>query len=307
MGARDGVELQLQLAVDGLQLLVDRLQLLLAGLELLRGRAVLLVDRLELFVGGAQLLGGALRFLARGVQVLLRQLELRPQPAHDLVARRTAIGRGQRGVDRLAFEEQDHGALGLGILVAVDRRDAEMDPVRRAVEAHQHRPAQRRLALLEGAVQRRAQLEPQLASHEVHRIVAQRAARGLQIAPGIVGQVDHPVVAVHQHAGRRDLLDRGAMKRGLVEHGARAERRRRRLADAEASEQPWKQARLVAGVGRRLIDPGVPVGDVEQVGRMVGGLGRTEEEEAARLQGIVKGAAGLLLHVAIEIDQQIAA
>ena len=44
VGARNHVELEFQLAVHGLQLLVDRLQLLLAGLEFLRRRAILLID-----------------------------------------------------------------------------------------------------------------------------------------------------------------------------------------------------------------------------------------------------------------------
>jgi len=53
VGARDRIEFELELGVDGLQLFVDRLQLLFAGLQLFGGRTVFFVDRLQLFVGSA--------------------------------------------------------------------------------------------------------------------------------------------------------------------------------------------------------------------------------------------------------------
>jgi hypothetical protein len=44
-----------------------------------------------------------------------------------------------------------------------------------------------------------------------------------------------------------------------------------------------------------------------QIRRAVGALGRAEEEVAVRFQGIMKGAASLLLQLAVEVDEQIAA
>ena len=71
VGARQLVDLLLQLAVDGDQLLVDRLQLLPGGLELLVGRLQLLVGGLHLLVGRLELLVGGLELLDGGAQVLL--------------------------------------------------------------------------------------------------------------------------------------------------------------------------------------------------------------------------------------------
>ena len=111
MRPRHGLQLQLQLVVDGLQLLVDRLQLLLAGLQLLGGRAVFLVDRLKLLVGGAQLLVGGLRFLARGAQAVERELQLLPQLADRLAGGRRVgtvdLALDDAVLERLALDEED--------------------------------------------------------------------------------------------------------------------------------------------------------------------------------------------------------
>ncbi len=60
-----------------------------------------------------------------------------------------------------------------------------MHAVRRSVEADQDRQAQRRLVLLEHAVQGGAQLEPQFGPYQIDHIAVQRPAGGLDVAAGV--------------------------------------------------------------------------------------------------------------------------
>src|SRR5262245_31561026 len=145
--------------------------------------------------------------------------------------------------------------------------------MRRTVEAHRNRQAQRGLSALEEAVQGRTQLESQLGSYEVDYVAAQGAAGRLQIAAGTFRQVDHPMRAVNQDTGRRDLLDDLAVQRGLIP------RRRRTdwppevpnfLPPAKGSEQPRQQPRLVARVCGRLINAGFAIDRAEQSRWVIG-------------------------------------
>ena len=88
---------------------------------------------------------------------------------------------------------------------------------------------------LEGAIERRAQLEAQFRPHQVDGVAAERPARGQQETAGMLGQMHHAMRFVDQDAGRRDLLDGAAMHRRLAQRDRRAHRARQRndrLADA---------------------------------------------------------------------------
>jgi hypothetical protein len=220
MGARDRLELEFELAVDRLQLFVDRLQFLLAGFQFLGGRAVFLVDRLQLFVGGAQFLVRRVGLLAYRSQPRLGQLEFLGEASDRFVVGLT-IRRHQRVVDRLALDEHDDGGARPGTRVLKHRLDLQMDPVRRAVETHEDRQAERRLSLLEHAVEGRAQLEPQLRPNQVDHVAAQRSARGHDGASGVLREMDHSVRFIDQHAGRSHQFD------GAPVHGRFAQRHRR--------------------------------------------------------------------------------
>ena len=84
---------------------------------------------------------------------------------------------------------------GLAAVRSLGRLDLEWTRMRRPVEPHQDRQAQRRLPELESPVQRRAQLEPQLRPHQVDHVAAERPAGRLQVAAGVIGQVHDPMRA----------------------------------------------------------------------------------------------------------------
>ena len=88
-----------QLLVDGVQLLVGRLQLLLGGVELLVGALQLLVARQDLLVGRLQLLVGGFELLDDRLQVLAAGGQLALQQLRDAAGRlATAGGAGSRSV-----------------------------------------------------------------------------------------------------------------------------------------------------------------------------------------------------------------
>jgi hypothetical protein len=221
VGAGDRLELELELAVDRLKLFVDRLQLFLAGFELLGGRAILLVDRLQLFVGGAQFLVGRIGFLSHRAQTCLRELQLLGETPHRFVGR-LLIEAHERFVDGLTLDEHDDGSARLPRFVLLDRLHQDVDAMRRTVEPYENGKAQRRLALLEDAIERRAQLEADLGPDEIDGIDAERASGGKNKASGVLGEVDDPVAFVDQDAGRGHLLDGAPVRGRFPERDSRA-------------------------------------------------------------------------------------
>src|SRR6185312_201772 len=213
--ARNRLQLQLQFAIDGLQLLVDRLQLLLAGLELLRGGAVFFVDRLQLFVRCTQLLIRGVGFLADGAQPRLRQFQFLSEPAHRVAGGGLLIADDEVALDLLALEE--HHDCPASFLLLLDRFHLQKHAVRGAVEAHQDRQTKRRGALLEQPMQGRAQFESQFRSHEIDEVSAERPAGRQKVAACVIGEMNDAVRLVDQDAGRRDPLDSPAVRRGVAE------------------------------------------------------------------------------------------
>src|SRR6476469_5569941 len=64
---------------------------------------------------------------------------------------------------------------------------------------------------------------------------------------------------------------------------------------------------LVAPPLERLVDARIPVQDGEQTRPAISGLRGAEEKVTLRQKGIMQHLANLLLHLAIEVDHQIAA
>ena len=168
--------LDLELAVDGVQLLVERLQLLLRGLQLLVRGLQLLVDRLDLFVRGLQLLVGGLHLLGKEPQLLAGRMQLGLQ----LTLREPLRGRGRRLPSwcRLTLQEahRQH-AVGGG---RPERPDHEPDGMQRpaAPDAGVDRAF---LVVMDRLLHRRAQRRLQALAREgkqVGRSARRRAAGG---------------------------------------------------------------------------------------------------------------------------------
>src|SRR5262249_1838141 len=114
-----------------------------------------------------------------------------------------------------------------------------------------------RLSAFEQAMQRGTQLESELLAHQVHNIATQRSAGRLQIASCILGQVNDPMHAIDQNAGRSELLDGLPMQSRLAECNTGAECASNwytLVPRAEIAEQARQQAGLVRGMGCRLIE-----------------------------------------------------
>src|SRR5690606_11864802 len=111
-------------------------------------------------------------------------------------------------------------------------------------------------------------------------------------------------------ARRRRLLDRPPVHGGVAERGAGGgapAELRGGLAHVDRSEQARQQAGAVATAPGGLVDAGAGVEDAEEAGRMVRRLRRADHEEAARIERVVEGRADLLLQLAVEIDEDVAA
>ena len=214
VAARNRFQFELEFAVDRLQLLIDRLQLLLAGFELLRRRPILLVDRLQFLVGGAQLFVGGLRLLARRAQPILGRLQFLHQPAYRFD--RLRLSGGGLGGDRIRIDgfalDEHHDCVDRRSLAFRDWLHLDVHAMGTPVERHQDRCTERGFALLEGAVQRRAQIEPELGADEVGDIAAERPARRLEKSAGAFRQMQNPIILSDQDARRRGHLQRLPMR-----------------------------------------------------------------------------------------------
>ncbi len=119
--------------------------------------------------------------------------------------------------------------------------------------------------------------------------------------------MQHPIGFVHDHARRGERLERVAVGGGLV-RGAQGRRRSRgqRLDAVQRRREPRRHA----DVGRDLhplINARLAVDGAEHPVRVVGVLRGAEKEIAVRPQCEVKRGADLLLKLAVEIDQHVAA
>ncbi len=310
VGARHRVELELQLAVDGLQFLVDGLKFFLAGLELLRGGAVLLVDRLQLFIGGTELFIGRLGFFVCGPQARLGELELLLQLVYGFIDRLAGFARRCRDIIvhiALAFDEEDERALRLDVALS-DRPDLHMDAVRRAVEADIDSGAERLLTGVENAMQQATELKAQLLAHEVGDVGGKGAAGRLKITSRGVGQVQRAVALIHENARWRGEFEAFAV--GALRAPGRKRRRLRRCAALFGSghtQQTGQTGKLVVRAACRLIEARLAIDDAEQPVIVLGALRGTEEKIAVGIEAVMQRGQDLLLQVAVEIDEQVSA
>ena len=182
--------------------------------------------------------------------------------------------------------------------------------MRQPIEAHQDGQTERGLAALEGLMQRGTQIGSQFLANQLGDVAGQWAARRLEKTACIFGQMDRPVRLVDENARRRLLLQRQAMQSRLAGCGRASDGARNvrgMLGPSGCAEQFWKGQLLVARAPRRLVDASFPVDGAKQTGRALRAFGRAEEQETVGVQGIMEDAADLLLKLAIEIDEQVAA
>src|SRR5262249_52298774 len=122
---------------------------------------------------------------------------------------------------------------------------------------------------------------------------------------GGLRKVDDAMALVDQHARRRQLLQSQPMLGRIVAFGAPIGRQRqRRLVYARAGyhSRQWRQ---LAGSPQGLEDARLSIHRAEQLA--VYRLGRTHEQISVPPQRIVERAADLVLQLAVEIDQKVAA
>src|SRR5512134_1320779 len=120
--------------------------------------------------------------------------------------------------------------------------------------------------------------------------------------------MDRPVRLVDENARRRLLLQRQAMQSRLAGCGRvsdRARNLRGMLGPSGCAEQDRKGQQLVARAARRLVNASFLVDGAKQAALRA--FGRAEEQETVGDQSVVEDAADLLLKLAIEIDEQVAA
>src|SRR5262249_21372585 len=120
-------------------------------------------------------------------------------------------------------------------------------------------------------------------------------------------QVNDAERLVDEHARWRLVLERLAMSDGLtLRGGSPADRRRRDVRYRWRKAQSRQRKEPIAPFDRSG-EPCFPGRPLEVARRTVGVLRRPQEEEAARFERVVEGVDHLLLQVALEVDQQVAA
>jgi hypothetical protein len=280
--------------------------------QFLAGRAELFVDGLQLLVGGLEFLGGSLGVLDGVLQVQLELAYFFLELADEQFARR--VGRlafaGAHAFLDLVEHHQDQRLASLFLLQG-PYRDVEEHRAAVLLALHQARfHASRGLGCLE---QRGAQLQANVGAHVVEQVVRRLAARALQEAPDAVGQVQHLVVEVDEHAGRRELLQRELVER----REARTLRSTLPVAAPHRRMQAGVQVRghvadqrHVAPRGQlriHAVDAVFLVDRREHAAHRVGRFRGAQEQVAAGIQCDAEGFQRVGLGGAVEVDQQVAA
>jgi hypothetical protein len=123
-----------------------------------------------------------------------------------------------------------------------------------------------------------ADVEPQFHACEFGDVVGKRPSGRLQIAPGMLRQVDHAVGLIDNDARRRQTFQSFAMNsrlngRAKLDRGPR----RQGLRPKGRGAYPTRHLHLGRN-GRALIDSRFAVDSAERSGRRVCGFGGAEEE-----------------------------
>ena len=296
------VDLDLQLVVDGGQLLVHRLELFLAGLELFGRGAQLLVDGLQFLVGRLQLLGGRLGLLETLLQVLLLPVELRLEMLDD--AARVALGhvrrQSQRFVDLVELDDRQDGA----VAARRERTDRHVDEHVAAVPLQPDRVGRHAATALARLEERGAQLEPQLGMHDRDQVMRRHATGVFEEAAHPGRQVQQLIRPVDQprSARRTDPSPGDAAPRTT----GRAPLRCRWLLEGQRSTVE----RLDVGAHRavcriELIEALLPV-ERAVAARSFGVLGAAQHQMATAVERVAKRVEHLALRNPLDVDQQVA-
>ena len=292
-----------ELAVHGLQFLVDRLQLFLGGLQLLVRGLQLLVDRLIFLVGGLQLLVGAFQLLDRRLETLARKAQFALQLLHVLVALQAKVGAGFVAVlaPDLAVLQHDHEIL-RDALRAGHRLDGDRDAQRLDRAFHLEVVGAGRGRFACGAVEQRAQVHAQIAMDQIEDVERGDPAHRFEEPAGTPGEMDDVELIVEDDIGRGKAFDDSLgpacdiRSRGRRPHGGR--RSARGGARAEREIRKGSCQRL-----QPLEDAVPPIDRGEQTGVTGNVLGGAEEQEALGPQREMEERNQAVLQFRIEIYQ----
>jgi hypothetical protein len=178
-------------------------------LELLVGALELLVRGLELFVESVQLLVVRLELLDGGLMVVPQIRELLLELGCPVISLPSAVLRALFGRGGLHLLE-DYQVQPLGPLRRRERPHQEGDELGLAVRLHpeplSRHPLSRPARLREGG--RQAGAEP--LARQGEDVQRRPASRGLEELPRPAVDEDEVALRVHDHGGRRVLLEQGA-------------------------------------------------------------------------------------------------
>ena len=254
-------------------------------------------------MGGAQFVHDDVVLVARHREALLGGPQRLMEPVR---LRRVAGGGGRRGrgcVRRATVEKEHRRRPGARRRRA--RCHLHHDAACPAVERHGDRGRQHRLVAVERGLQREFEVEPQLRPHEAGKLACgQDPVRRHQEPFGGGGQVQHAMVLVDDGAGWRHVMERGAVpRRGMFKRAANV---RRQPIPRGGVREETRQAARHGGSGPEGVPRLALAAGLEQTGPNRR-LGVPKKEEAPRTQGEMEQRADLLLKLAVEVDQEVAA
>ncbi len=302
VGAFQLVDLLLEADVDGVELLVEGLELLLGGLHLLVGGLELFVGRHDLLVGGLELVVGALQLVDGALELLAGDLQLVRQLT-DIPVRR-GLPAGFCGREALVLEGDQEQAVGFSEVPQGADRGLDRHRFLAALGAGGEGDGP---AGFDALGDRPAQPGPQAFPGHVHDPGGQLARGDGQVVLDHPMHVEHLELPVDHHAGGGKPVQEGLLgHRGQARSGERGRCR-------------WfEQRRLGGGTGRDFdidamadadaaVDPPFLRDRLEEVLPVSDGLGVSQKEKAPVAQGEVKQGDDLLLHLLVQVNQEIAA
>jgi hypothetical protein len=182
----------------------------------------------------------------------------------------------------------------------------QIDPPHAAIKTNANWTVEAGFVVRERSMKRGAEVESQFLAGELRDIVGENPPGGLQIAAGVLGQMHHSIGLVDNDARRRQPFQRFAMNGRLNRRAEWSRRsRRRRLRPKCCNACPRRDTHLCRN-GPALIDSRFPIDGAKRTDGTVRIFGRAKEEEAFSLQCKVECGADLTLHLAVEVDKDVA-
>ena len=145
--------------------------------------------------------------------------------------------------------------------------------------------------------------------NQIEKIQARKAGGGLQIFPGAAGKVEHLMLCVDDHVGRRVAI--GDLVGALAYRGSKPGQANRRsdLLDRGFAGVACHERELGQDLGRCLHAAEQPVLAIDRDEKLMPGdvLGCAEEQQSARTKREVEDRDHPVLQVAVQVDEQVPA